>query len=103
MRQILVIGAGKSTSVLISYLIKNSEKENIFITVADKDEAQAKRISGNHPRTKALALDIFNAESRKTALQNADLVISMLPARFHIEVARDCVRFREKPGYRLLC
>ncbi len=93
MRQILVIGAGKSTSVLISYLLKNSEKENIFITIADKDEAQAKRICGNNPRAKALGLDIFNGENRETAVQNADLVISMLPARFHIEVAKDCIKY----------
>ncbi|HSI70695.1 MAG TPA: saccharopine dehydrogenase family protein [Gillisia sp.] len=95
MRQILVIGAGKSTSVLISYLLKNAEKENIILTIADKEEAQAKRISGNHPRAKALGLDIFNTESREAAIKNADLVISMLPARFHIEVAKDCVRFEK--------
>src|SRR5690606_2663965 len=30
---------------------------------------------------------------RKEAVKNSDLVISMLPARFHIEVAKDCLEF----------
>ncbi|MCM4159437.1 saccharopine dehydrogenase [Antarcticibacterium flavum] len=93
MRHILVIGAGKSTSVLITYLLEKSEKENIFLTIADKDESQAKKIAGSHPRAKPLALDIFNAESRAEAVKNTHLVISMLPARFHVEVAKDCVKF----------
>ena len=40
-----------------------------------------------------MALDIFKKEERQTAVQEADLVISMLPARFHIEVAKDCLSY----------
>jgi saccharopine dehydrogenase-like NADP-dependent oxidoreductase len=42
----------------------------------------------NHPN--AIALDIFDANQRKEAIEKADM-ISMLPAHLHIEVARDCV------------
>jgi saccharopine dehydrogenase-like NADP-dependent oxidoreductase len=38
-------------------------------------------------------LDVFNDVQRKEAVENSDLVISMLPARYHIEVARDCIEF----------
>ncbi|MEP6262153.1 MAG: saccharopine dehydrogenase family protein [Gillisia sp.] len=95
MRQILVIGAGKSTSVLIRYLLQKAESENLFITLGDLDPAQAKKISLGHPRCKDVMLNVFDRESRETAIQNADLVISMLPARFHIEAARDCIRFKK--------
>ena len=50
-----------------------------------------RKLIGNHPRANAITLDVFNTESRNAAISNADIVVSMLPARFHIEVAKDCV------------
>lgn len=93
MRNILIIGAGKSTSVLINYLLNKSEAEHLFITIGDLDLANAQKMCGSHPRAKAVSLDIFQQKEREKAIQTADLVISMLPARFHIEVAKDCLRF----------
>jgi len=91
MRQILIIGAGKSTGVLVDYLLNKSSTENIQLTVADKDVASASRLCNDHPNAKAIELDIFNATVRREQVKQANIVISMLPARFHIEVARDCV------------
>ena len=93
MRNILVIGAGRSSSSLIKYLLDKSNSENLFITVADISEENAKDRIGNHPNAEALKFDVFNEEQRKSEIQKADIVISMLPARFHIEVAKDCVEF----------
>src|SRR5690606_30863127 len=93
MRHILVVGAGKSTSVLISYLLNKSIEEDLFITIGDIDLQLANKIAGNHPRCKALLLNVFEKENREDAISKADIVISMLPARFHMEVARDCIKF----------
>lgn len=93
MRHILVIGAGKSTSVLISYLLDKSLEEDLFITIGDIDLQLANKIAGDHPRCKASLLNIFEKENREKAIEQADIVISMLPARFHMEVARDCIKF----------
>ncbi|CAM4336169.1 saccharopine dehydrogenase family protein [Gillisia hiemivivida] len=95
MRQILIIGAGKSTSVLISYLLDKSETENLFLTIGDLDIENAKNLSQNHERCKAIVLDVFNKESRESAIKDADIVISMLPARFHIEAAKDCIKYKK--------
>lgn len=91
MRKILIVGAGKSTSWLIDYLQNKSEKENLQVHIGDISLENAKKAAGNHPRTEAFALDIFDKDQRKKAVENADIVISMLPARFHIEVAKECV------------
>jgi len=93
MRKILVIGAGKSTAVLIAYFQNKAMAENLEITVGDVSIENAKSIVKDHPRSKALALDIFNTNDREQAIKHADIVVSMLPARFHIEVAKDCLRF----------
>ena len=93
MRKILVIGAGKSASNLITYLIGKSEEENLHVTIGDLSLENAKTHVKDHKNATAILLDIFKEDERKSAVQNADIVISMLPARFHVEVAKDCVTY----------
>ena len=91
MRKILIIGAGKSASYLIKYLLDKSQSDNLHITIGDLNVENAKKLVGSHPNTDVIHLDVFNSESRISAVKKADIVISMLPARFHIEVAKDCI------------
>ena len=95
MRKILIIGSGKSTSYLLKYLIGKSFSENLFITIGDLNIENAKKLIGNHKNTKAITLDVFDETSRKEAIKNSDIVVSMLPARFHIEVAKDCILLKK--------
>ncbi|REH54494.1 saccharopine dehydrogenase-like NADP-dependent oxidoreductase [Tenacibaculum gallaicum] len=91
MRNILIIGAGRSSSSLIKYLLDKSSQENLHITIGDVSLDSAQSKVNNHSNATAIQLDVFNAEERSNAIQKADIVISMLPARFHIEVAKDCI------------
>lgn len=93
MRKILIIGSGKSTSYLLKYLLDKSEEEDLHIIVADKNLQNAKKLLNDHKNAQAIALDVFDKSAREKAIENADIVISMLPARFHIEVAKDCITF----------
>jgi saccharopine dehydrogenase (NAD+, L-glutamate forming) len=93
MRKILIIGAGKSTSYLIKYLLDKSESEDLHLIVGDISTQSAKKLVGDHPNAQAICLDVFNKQSRQDAIENADIVISMLPARYHVEVAKDCITF----------
>ncbi|HET8885370.1 MAG TPA: saccharopine dehydrogenase family protein [Salinimicrobium sp.] len=95
MRNILIIGAGKSTSTLIKYLLDKAESEDLFLTVGDLEISFAEKMVRNNSRAKAITFDVFNEAQRSQAVQDADIVISMLPARFHIELAKDCVKFRK--------
>ena len=93
MRKILVIGSGKSSSYLIKYLLDRSSEENLQIIVGDIDVQNAQKLINNHANGLVITLDVFNQNSRKNAIETADIVISMLPARYHIEVAKDCITF----------
>jgi saccharopine dehydrogenase (NAD+, L-glutamate forming) len=95
MPKILIIGAGKSTSSLVRYLDEKSSEHHLHITVADKNLEQAKKIAKGFAHIDVMALDIFNTSHRENAVKSADIVVSMLPARFHIEVAKDCVKFNK--------
>ena len=95
MRQILIIGAGRSASSLIQYLLNKSEQEQLHLVIADLSLALAEKKTNNHPNATAITLDIFDANQRKAAIEKAAIVISMLPAHLHIEVARDCIVYKK--------
>ncbi|MGQ7945583.1 saccharopine dehydrogenase family protein [Flavobacterium sp. WC2509] len=95
MRTILIIGAGRSASSLIQYLLNKSVEENLHLIIGDLSLALAQKKTNNHPNATPIALDIFDENQRKTAIQKADIVISMLPAHLHIEVARDCIVYKK--------
>lgn len=95
MRNILIIGAGRSASSLIKYLLEKSESENLHLTIGDLSLELAQKKTQNHKNATALALDIFNETQRKAEIQKADIVISMLPAHLHIEVAKDCITYKK--------
>ena len=93
MRRILIVGAGRSSSALVRYLLEKSVPEDLEVIIADVDTHNAEKLVSGHSRGQVIPLDIFDVEKRKGLVKRADIVISMLPARFHLEVARDCVEF----------
>ncbi|MEP6806600.1 saccharopine dehydrogenase family protein [Flavobacterium sp. FlaQc-47] len=95
MRSILIIGAGRSASSLIRYLLSKSETENLHLVVADLSLALAEKKTQNHPNATPIALNIFDTNERKSAIEKASIVISMLPAHLHIEIAKDCLEFKK--------
>jgi saccharopine dehydrogenase-like NADP-dependent oxidoreductase len=95
MKNILVIGAGRSASSLIKYLLDNSTKENWNVTVGDVSLDLVKQKTANHLNARAIVFDITNDLQREEEIKRADIVISMLPATMHLSVAKDCVRFKK--------
>lgn len=95
MKNILIIGAGKSSSSLITYLLENTYKEDFQLVIGDISLENPLKLINNHPRAKAILLDIFNENERKNEIKKSDLVISMLPAHLHFEVAKDCLQFEK--------
>ncbi len=90
----MLLGAGKSSHVLIKYLLNNAVGGNWQVTVADISLQAAQANIGNHPSGKAIALDIKDAQHREAAIKAADLIISLLPPALHLFAAKDCLRFK---------
>lgn len=95
MRHVLIIGAGRSATSLIEYLLQKSETEDLHITIADLSVELAQKKTKEHPRATPVAFDIFNEAQRNTYIGKADIVISMLPAHLHYEVAKDCIKHKK--------
>jgi saccharopine dehydrogenase-like NADP-dependent oxidoreductase len=93
MTKILIIGAGRSATALIEYLLKHSTQFGWQITVGDMDLNLAQEKIANYTQATAIQLNIADAETRQKLIKENDLIISMLPAFMHGNVAKDCVAF----------
>ncbi len=91
MKTILILGAGRSATSLIEYLIRNSMENDWVIRVGDYDESVAREKCRNSSRAEAFQFDINHPEQCSVEVAKADLVISMLPAAYHPMVARQCL------------
>jgi len=92
MRKILVIGAGRSASSLIKYLLEKTSSENFQLIVADVSVELAKEKIQNHSNAIAISLNVLNKDEREKAIKGASIVISMLPHNLHMLVAKDCLK-----------
>ena len=92
MKRVLVLGAGLSATSLINYLLEHSENYDWNIVVGDVDLELAKRKINGHKNGTAIKFDVFNENLRLVETEKSDVVISLLPARFHHLVAEDCVK-----------
>lgn len=91
LRNILVLGAGKSTSYLLDYFLEKSDTENLHLSIGDINPDAIPSSIKDHSNCTVNHLNILNNEDRKKSIKNSDIVVSMLPASFHIKVAEDCV------------
>lgn len=92
MQKILILGAGRSATSLINYLHQNASINNWEITIGEKNLALAKAKTVDFFSTNSIEFDIENEEQTHNEVSKNDLVISMLPARFHLFVARKCAQ-----------
>ena len=91
MKKILMFGAGKSAYSLVNYILKNAENENWKLTIADLYPENIKSLY-NDEKLEVVEFNIENKDLKNRLIENADLVISMLPASFHPKIAKACLK-----------
>ena len=69
--------------------------EKLYIRLADKNKLAALKLINNHKNGIGIEFDINSKQQRIDEIKKADIVISMLPARFHFEVAKDCLSLKK--------
>jgi len=91
--EILIIGAGKSATVLIQYLKQKAVENDWQVVLADGDQATAQAKWNQAQNGIAVGIDVNDASARKALIQKATVVVSMLPPSLHFLVAQDCLSF----------
>jgi len=91
MQHVLVLGAGLVARPYIQYMLDHDYQ----VTVASRTVSKAMNLIGDHPNGEARAFDI-NRQSKdlKELVKPVDLVVSLLPYTFHVQVARECLRYK---------
>ena len=95
MKRILILGAGRTTPSLINYLATRASEMSWEIRVADISLQYALQKIDKYSNLSACEFDILHSEQRNTEIAVADLVISLLPVRFHVQVAKACLKFKK--------
>ena len=92
MQNILILGAGLSASTCIKYLLDKSQDQNWKITLCDINKELAESKIEGHKNGRALGFNAEDDNQLDLLIHEADIVISMLPARMHLKVAKSCLR-----------
>src|ERR1700744_2478289 len=95
MKNILILGAGRSSSSLIEYLLKAAAEYNYTVTVADTVVEAARQKIRENPRARGISLNTNDKAATHQQIEEANLVISMLPAFLHPVIAAQCVELKK--------
>ncbi|GAB3825162.1 saccharopine dehydrogenase family protein [Hymenobacter jeollabukensis] len=92
MTRILLLGAGRSASSLIQYLLRHLATEDWQLTIADVNpEPLGPVVAAHGERARAVAFEIGQTERLHELVAAHEVAISMLPALFHPLVAQACL------------
>lgn len=78
---------------LIDYLATITDPK-LNIRLADISRQQAEQQAGKYSNITAVQFDVSDQEQRENEVEASDLVISMLPVRFHVDVAKTCLKYQ---------
>lgn len=90
-KSILVLGAGRSSSAAINYLLNHAAEGGWHVTVGDFNVQSAEERIGKSKNGTAIRFNIEESELCDKVIASSDVVISLLPAAFHPIVARHCL------------
>ncbi|AKQ46262.1 saccharopine dehydrogenase [Rufibacter radiotolerans] len=91
MKKLLLLGAGRSASVLVDYLLRHAALEGWQVAIGDVSVEHLPLAVRQNPVVRAFAVDVLDEAQREAEIARADVVISLLPALFHPLVAQSCL------------
>ena len=95
MKTILILGAGRSSSSLIHYLLREANDNGWSVIVGDQSlDAATERVKG-FQNGRAIHFDIQDEPSSEETIAQADVVVSLIPASLHPQVARLCLKVQK--------
>jgi len=95
MKTVLVVGAGRSATTLIEYLLEHAFEGEWNVIVCDNDLSLAESKVKNNTRGAAVHLNLHDEQARRDLLAQVDLVISLMPPFLHTILAKDCILLKK--------
>ena len=99
-KKILVLGAGLVAAPLVKHLLKKNDFE---ITVADMIAEKAKKLVEGSKNGKSVSFSIDDKARLKKEIERANVVVSLLPATCHMDVAEICLETGRDLFHHFVC
>jgi saccharopine dehydrogenase-like NADP-dependent oxidoreductase len=88
MKKVLILGAGLVSRPIITYLLEN----NYQVTITSLNIKDAESMVKEYPNGKAVEWESDDEGSLERMVMVHDLVVSLLPYKFHVLVAEFCIQ-----------
>ena len=88
-KKILVFGSGMVSRPGVTYLLT---QENLEVTVASNELPVAEKLVKDYKNGKALPIDVNDKVKVETLIKEHDIIVSLLPWVFHVQVAELCIK-----------
>ena len=95
MKNILLLGCGRSSSWLVKYIFENILPFNHKVTISDFNENFPFAHLFSHPNAIYISANLSDTDTLLPLIQNADVVISLLPPAMHLTIAQQCLAYKK--------
>ncbi|HNY14515.1 MAG TPA: saccharopine dehydrogenase C-terminal domain-containing protein [Bacteroidales bacterium] len=91
MKKVLILGAGLVVKPMVEYLLEN----NFSLTIATTTKEKADKMIKGHPNGSSLRWSTEETGTLDKLVNEHDIAVSFLPYRYHVLVAKACLRHRK--------
>jgi saccharopine dehydrogenase-like NADP-dependent oxidoreductase len=89
MKKVLILGAGLVVKPMVGYLLENSFR----LLIASPMKERADEMIKGHPFGSTLDWSMDDPETLNKLISEYDITVSLLPYKFHTEVAKVCLKY----------
>lgn len=91
MKKVLILGAGLVSRPIIIFLLDH----NYQVTVTSLNKQDAESMVKNYPNGEAVEWESDDTDKLEKMVKEHDLAVSLLPYKFHVQVAELCILHRK--------
>jgi saccharopine dehydrogenase (NADP+, L-glutamate forming) len=91
MKRVLILGAGLVVKPMVEYLLESG----FGILIASPMQERADEMINGHPNGKSVNWSMDDPATLDIMVGEHDLTVSLLPYKFHVDVARICLKHRK--------
>lgn len=91
MKKVLILGAGLVSKPMVEYLLE----EGFEVIIATRTKEKADKLLGGHKNGRSLAWMTDDMDTLSAMVRDSDLTVSLLPYKYHVDVAKLCLKHRK--------
>jgi saccharopine dehydrogenase (NADP+, L-glutamate forming) len=90
MKKVLILGSGMVAKPMVEYLLQ----KGITLKIASPEKSRADELIKGNPLGSSTDWSMNNRHTLERLVEGHDITVSLLPYRYHYDVARVCLRYK---------